>query len=66
MLAQLEQFKKDLETASTALEQSAANHNALVGQKKTLEYVIAKLKDDLAKAEEVASGAEIVVENAVN
>jgi hypothetical protein len=58
----IEQLEKDLANIAKAIDQSAANHNVLMGQKIALEHVIAKMKEAVVKVETVSEAVEQVVD----
>ncbi len=57
-------LEKDLANVVSAIEQSLANHNVLIGQKQGLEYVINKMKQGAQAVETVATAVEGVIEPA--
>lgn len=58
----LEQLEQDLKNVVSALEQSLANHNFLIGQKQTLETVIARIKQGVDTAASTVDSVEKVVD----
>jgi hypothetical protein len=60
----LSELEKDLQTVLAAIEQSAANHNVLIGQKQGLEHVITKMKQVAVAVENAANVVEGVIEPA--